>query len=251
MIKGKRYFSKTEIVKWNDILTKRNYKYAIGENSDSKLVFINKWSDGYDVSIDRFMNPEWSFRYNFSFSVIKNRKDDFYKILDEFIESGFEIGHDLSRLLNIKEEVYKCVVKEHKIYNNEFFRMEYVWHNPLVSMIVSTIIEDAISFFEMIWGYEEDGEEKCILKYPTGSIVSIKDTKDIDYMVSGYEFFRKDSINNGNNGIPFCEINTILYNIVCIESDIKSPIIRYGDCYTVHEDDICPSRTNNLNIILN
>lgn len=37
----------------------------------------------------------------------------------------------------------------------------------------------------------------------------------------------------------------------CIESGIKSGIVRYGNSCIAQESDIVPSRTNNLNIILN
>ncbi len=261
----KRYFSDKEIDKWNNILVKGNHSRMIAPPIDpkSKLKFLDRYSKtdihagrADDVVIKEFMKPNYStFKYDFAFSVIKKRKKDFLILVDMLIEYGFEIGYDISKLFNIREEVYRNEEVEHKVYKNEMVKIRYSWDNPLIAMVVSTIIEDAIAFFELMWGYTEDGEEKCLVKYPIGNVVSKITDKHVDYMINGYEFGRPNTIIN--KLYPFTYVNasyeefTILYEIVCIENDIKSPIIRYGASYVVTENEICPSRTNNLNIILN
>jgi hypothetical protein len=267
---GKRFFSEKEIERWNEILQKRNYKYSVSiDIASNKLRFHDRWDTSLlssgrqenDTDIcNKFMNDQQfsSFQYDFSFSVIKKRKNEFFKILDGFIGDGFEIGgYDTSKSFDLKEESHKYSQMDHTVYNSMMVRVTYNWKNPLLAMLLSTIIEDAIGFFGMMWGYTEDGEEKCLVKYPIGSIVSRSSNKGIDYMVNSYDFARVNSYMTYYANKPYVGTNitldtpTILYDIVCIESDIKSPIIRYGDSCMVSEGDICPSRTNNLNIILN
>lgn len=266
---GKRFFSEKEIEKWNEIFQKKNYKYLVSvDSSTKKLRFQDRWDTSLlstgrienDTDLcNSFMNPQFSsFEYDFSFSVIKKRKDEFFKIVDRFITEGFEIGgYDTSRSFDLKEEVYKCNQMDHTVYKNEMIRTTYSWKNPLLAMMISTIIEDAIGFFEIMWEYTEDGEEKCLIKYPIGSIVSRIGNKGIDYMVNSYDLARANAGMTYYASKPYVGTNitidkpTILYDIVCIEIDTKSPIIRYGDSCMVSEGDICPSRTNNLNIILN
>lgn len=271
---GNRFFSEKEIEKWNGILQKMNYKYTISiDNNSHKLIFIDKWdtsllSTGRKENdaemLKNFMSPQYSqFQYNFSFSVIKKRKDDFFNIVSSFITQGFEIGgYDTSKYFDIRQEATErtghFLEVEHTVYNNEMVRITYIWKNPLIAMMVSTIIEDAIKFFEIMWEYTEDGEEKCLIKYPIGSIVSRKGNKGIDYMVNSYEFVRPNTYITYNASKPYLGTDmiaidkpTILYDITCIESDIKSSVIRYGESCIVSEEDIGPSRTNSLNIILN
>lgn len=268
---NKRYFSEEEVTKWNEILSKRYFRYGMSIDSSKKIRFFDRNDPSNDIyansggyyndpkSIyDKVITPqEYStFSYDFSFSVIKKRKDEFFKIVDSFIVHGFEIGYDIKKSLDLKEEAYKHTQINHTVYNNEMVRVVYNFNNPLSAMLVSTIIEDAISFFGMMWGYTEKGEEQCLIKYPIGSIVSKSSLKNVDYMVNNYEFVRPNCIVTHVSTKPYhshvvITKPTILYDIVCIENDIKSPIIRYGDSCIISEGDICASRTNNLNIILN
>lgn len=270
MTKSRRFFSQEEIDKWNKIIEKSYHKYRLGVHERTKSILVYEapgWGSssigvGLSTSQRRELkdiveyNKYSTFRYNFSFSVIKKRKDEFFHILNTFIESGIETGED-KPIIDLKKEVYNFKITEHTIGKNDLIRVQYEFTSLLPAMFVTTLIEDTISFFELMWGYTEDGEEQCLLKYPIGSIVSIKDKKGIDYMVNGYEFIRvniqiayitqKPIIGN----LPVIKTPTILYDLVCIESGISSGIVRYGDSCISQESDIIPSRTNNLNIILN
>lgn len=271
---GKRFFTNDEIKKWNEILEKSYSRFSLGIHDNTKSILIYERPDSFRTSsyssapvrkefkdlTDSFNYT--SFKYNFSFSVIKRRRDEFFKILDRFIELGIETGRHESDerdrpLLDLKKEVNKFRQTEHSIGNNELIRIQYSFTNILSAMFVTALIEDTISFFELMWGYTEDGEEKCLLKYPIGNIVSIKDKKGIDYMINGYELIRPNSSISYDREKPIISKldtitkPTILYDLVCIESGINSTIVRYGSSCIAHENDICPSRTNNLNIILN
>jgi len=267
-MESKRYFSEDEIKKWNGIFEKRRLSYRLHVHALTKSlsVYQSFQSGGiYDEekkahTLSDFM--KYPFYYEFSFSVIKRRRDEFFKIVDKFIRGGIEyIGSSDSGmgqvLMDLKKEVYDHELTDHSFGKNELIRVQYKFKSALVAMFVSTIIEDAISFFEMMWEYTEEGEESCLVKYPIGSVVSLKTNKGIDYMIDGYEFMRHNSIMTYYNGSkPIISKwnsseNIILYEMVCIESGLTSSIIRYGDSCIAHEDDICSSRTNNLNIILN
>jgi hypothetical protein len=126
-------------------------------------------------------------------------------------------------------------------------RFKYEFRSPLKAMLVTLILEDTIKFFQLMWGYTESGEEQCLVKYPIGSIVSLKSSLNVDYMVDKYVFMRPHINSPFNTPSEF----SIRYQLICIENDVRSGVIRYGEMVIAQEDDICPSRTNNLNIILN
>lgn len=260
-MKGKRYFTNEEIEKWNKIIEKGYHKYKLGVHDRTKGLYVY---ESPSRGSDRFLigSPEQRkglkdlvdydkyspFKFNFSFSVIKKRKSEFFEILDKFIECDIETG-ERTPIVDLKKESYKFRQTEHKIGNNDLVRIQYNFESLLPAMFVTTLIEDTISFFELMWGYTEDGEEECLLKYPIGSVVSIKDQKGIDYMINSYEYIRPNTLVTSSLGNIVK--STILYDLVCIESGLSSGIVRYGSSRIAQESDIIPSRTNNLNIILN
>jgi hypothetical protein len=268
-MKSKRFFTNEEIEKWNVIISKGYHKYKLGVHSGTKSLLVYeqpgwgyKSGTPFDAAQRRDLkdiiehNKYSPFNYNFSFSVIKRRKDEFFNILDKFIECGIHTGED-KPIIDLKKAAYDFKMTEHTIGKNELIRVQYSFTNLLSAMFITTLIEDTISFFELIWGYTDDGEEQCLLKYPIGSVVSLKGKKGIDYMVNGYEFLRVNSEQFSYNiqkpliSKPDTTKSTILYDLVCIESGINSGIVRYGESCIAQESDIVPSRTNNLNIILN
>lgn len=273
-MKSKRFFTSVEIEKWNKILSKSYFKYKLGVHEKTKSILVfeapTQYGDIRSSSLSRFAtdpyktvglkdiveyNKHMPFRYDFSFSVIKRRKNEFFEMLNTFVECGIETG-ERNPIIDIKKEVSDFKLTEHKIGNNELIRIKYSFTSLLPAMFVTTLIEDTISFFELIWGYTENGEEECLLKFPIGSVVSLKDNKGIDYMVNGYEFIRPNSTISFDTQKPIISKvdvtkTTIMYDLVCIESGINSSIVRYGESCIAHESDIIPSRTNNLNIILN
>jgi hypothetical protein len=271
---GKRFFTNEEIKKWNDILEKNSSNFLLEVHNNTKSILIYEKPNSF-ISPSKFTRSSLlerrnfnhllnsfnhkSFRHNFCFSVIKKRSNEFFKILESFTDDGIEVGHFESEIekFDLKKEINNFKQTEHTIGNNDLIRIQYSFTNILSAMFVTALIEDTISFFELMWEYSEDGEEKCLLQYPIGNIVSLKDKKNIDYMVSGYELVRPNSILSIYKEKPFFRKfdpitnPTILYDLVCIESGINSGIIRYGSSCIAQENDICPSRTNNLNIILN
>ena len=104
-------------------------------------------------------------------------------------------------------------------------------------MAYISYLEDAINFFSEMWGYDKDGSEVCLLKYPIGTIVSTNQDKSKDYLVLDYKYRKLD----GKYFIDF----------IASEMLNEGVIIKYGDIKVFHENDLCYSRNSRIDDILN
>lgn len=100
------------------------------------------------------------------------------------------------------------------------------------------LLETSIEYFSQIWGYDEDGKEYNLMKFPIGNIVSPVDDKSKDYLILDYQFTRAGSFN----------INYVACEMF---ADKKSTIVKYGPVKTFSEENLTWSRTNRIDDILN
>jgi len=104
--------------------------------------------------------------------------------------------------------------------------------HPLVVTKVITDLTDCVNFTSDIYGYDKDGNEVLLIKFPIGSVVNIINSgnSDIDYIVSGYNYER--------------EIKEFKYVIKRFEDGEIMGMMN------ISEERIKPSRGNNLDILL-
>ena len=239
-----------EILKWNDRL-EQNHLTKI------KLSPIyDKWgrvniaiSKLNRMGIVEYINDIPTLTFRLSFSVTKNRIGEFKKLLQRFMEEGVETKVSIISDPRISEvlrdmrpncEISEFSEIEHIVNNREFIRTSYTFNGELTSIIAYvSIIEEAIAFFEMIWGYDEDGNEYNLLKFPISSIVTLDGNKSQDYLVLDYKY-TKDT-----NGV-----RTIRFSVVEMIDNNKS-IIKYGKSMTFDESRLGYSRNNRIDNILN
>jgi hypothetical protein len=115
-----------------------------------------------------------------------------------------------------------------------YTRMKFEFTNchPFVVAKVITDLTDCVDFTSKIYGYDTDGNEILLIKYPIGTVVNIKNSgnSDIDYIVSGYNYER--------------DINEFTYVIKRFEDGEIMGMMN------ISEERIKPSRGNNLDILL-
>jgi hypothetical protein len=240
-----RYLKDSEIIDWSKKLEGSNLLFSPNTNMlGSTSIRISRVTESY---VERLIKdiPDCEISYKLSFSVTENRKNDFFNLLNRVIKNGFKttliydnkiseikINHDI--VLSKEETI-------HSLYNRNFIRYSYNFKG-LVSEIIaySTMIEDTINYFSLIWGYDEEGNEHCLLKYPIGSIVSMNNDKSRDYLVVDYNY---SMFNNKEYRIGYV-ISEIL-------TDPKSAILRYGVNKIEHDNTLCFSRNDRIDNILN
>ena len=129
---------------------------------------------------------------------------------------------------------------EHNVLNKEYTRYEFLYDGLLSEIMAHvSLLEQSIEFFSEIWGYDEDGKEYNLIKFPIGSIASPFDDKSKDLVILDYDYEK-----NGKD-----------YHIKYIASEMiydpKSLIIKYGDVITIGENILTFSRNGRIDDLLN
>ena len=255
-----RYLSDSEIIKWNDKLLATTHlslisiaprssgynNYHISIASNKNLYNQNTYGQNPYSNMVEIADPEIDFQ--FMFSVTSNRCDSFNELIELFLTEGFGTKSTKTSMDNTciltdislsKKSINNISESTHTLYNKEYTKYTYDFRDKLCNIIAYvTIIEDAISFFEKMWGYTEEGEEINLLPWKIGYFVSKKNNKSEDYIVIDYKFIRGDKLE-------------IKYLISIIDSNIKSPIIKYGKTEIVSESELTWSRNDRIDSILN
>lgn len=247
-----RYLTDTEILRWNQRLERTPFMVYPKSNlngSHPHISFRQKTSmhfgsiDGFTETLDPHIN-----NYQFVFSIAKNRVDYFFDILDKLKEE--EIGTltcytgtnnvtKTSEILLSDSIILKKDFSVHNISQKEYVRYTYVFTGKLSQIMAYVFyLEDTIEFFSKIWGYNEDGTEVCLIKYPIGSLVSNIKDKSKDYLVLDYVYRKLD-----NNYYIDYEVTEVLGGY--------SSVIKYGDVKINRESEICFSRNGRIDDILN
>jgi len=246
-----KYISDSEILNWNRRLEKSDYSVSPVPNNKSAEPYIgfkqkvNVFSpmggDQFVLTIDPFI------RYDFTFSIASNRTETFFDLFKKLSLEPFGSKTIFSDMNNEKitdirfsdEVIEGKEVNTHYILEKEYVRYTYHFAGKLSSIMAYIMyLEDTINFFSDIWGYNEDGSEVCLLKYPIGTVVSKPTDKSTDYLVLDYKYRKQGS----------------KYSIDFVASEMmnnKGSIITYGEIYTFRESELGYSRNSRIDDILN
>ena len=247
------HLTDSDIMGWNDRIPHESNLY-IGARysttaSQPTIVFTLRDShmypsvgqNGQANKVREVGDPD--FEYRFAFSIASNREEEFYSIFNKLAGEPFE-NHVLTsngtvaRLKldrKITEEPTKTL---HKVFEKEYLRLEYNFEGKLSSIMAYVgLLEISIEFFSQIWGYDEDGNEYNLMKFPIGNIVSPADDRSKDYLVLDYKFIRAGAF--------------MINYVVCeMFADKNSAIVKYGPVQTFSEKNLVWSRNNRIDDIL-
>lgn len=219
---------------------------VIGYYINSMHQDIRNLSQGYyngDIH-GRISEPE--VEYELTFSVCEKRIDEFFSIFNKITKNGIEnfVYHSGTVYKPIKftdDIIYSKNELTHTFMNRLYRKIQYNFRGKVSSIIAYVqALKDTIEYFGMIWGYTEEGDEICLLKYPIGSIVSPVNDKSKDVLVVDYKYIK--STNSKFN---------IDYEVYEILSNEKSSTLQYGNKSILSEKQLCLSRTAQVNSILN
>ena len=253
-----RYLSDTEILNWNRRLEKSDYSvYPLSNVRSGNPDIIFRQKTGFNnynpMGGDQFVETMDPFiRYDFTFSIASNRRQTFFDLFEKLSKESFGTKSTYRppvmrddkdiKLLDITFSDQIIETKDeniHSVYDKEYIRFTIHFAGKLGSiMAYVSYLEDAINFFSEIWGYNEDGTEVCLLKYPIGTIVSLPKDKSTDYLVLDYKYRKLDS----------------KYYIDFVVSEMlntKGSVITYGEIHTFRESELCYSRNSRIDDILN
>jgi hypothetical protein len=247
----KYYLSDTEILNWNKRLEGSPYSvYPMSNirNSHPGISVRQKSTsfnspmgvDNYVPTLDPFIT------YNFSFSVAKNRSEFFFNLFNKVsgeVENKViyvdpSNNDKFTDIIFNEDVISEKEVIEHSILGKTYLRYDYKFKGKLSSIMAYIMfLEDAINYFSEIFGYNEDGTEVNLLKFPIGTIVSKLKDKSKDYLVLDYRYKKQDGK---------YQINYFISEMIN-----NGPIIKYSDVEVGHENDLCYSRDSRIDDILN
>ena len=246
-----KYLSDKEILNWNRKLERSDYAvYPLSNvrSGNPDIIFRQKINNGYSPMGEQLVETIDPFiRYDFTFSVASNRKETFLDLFEKLSKETFgtkSIYRDQKseKIMDITFNDTVIESKEeniHLVFEKEYIRFTIHFAGKLGSiMAYVSYLEDTINFFSEIWGYNEDGSEVCLVKYPIGTIVSLPKDKSTDYLVLDYKYRKLD----GKYFIDFIS-SEMLNN--------KGSVITYGEIYTFRESELCYSRNSRIDDILN
>lgn len=240
-----------DLLKWNERMEKSPYRVQVNStwvNNHQLISFHTKSVNDTAVNDTRgsSQTPDPVVEWEFTFSVVESRKNEFSKILERLLIGGIANHVDIygnatkHKKISIANVVKSKTESTHEIFNRKYIRYVYNFDGRLSAiMAYITIVEDAIEFFSNTWGYDEKGEEYCLVRFPIGTVVSKEKDKSRDFLVLDYNYVvdYKDYIIN--------------YVIVEMLTDEKSLVIKYGESEIVSEKYLSYSRNNRIDNILN
>lgn len=232
-----------DIMKWND------------SRLPQKLMVYAKYTNTLDINIEFNLNelsynPSGNFKpcgdpkidFRFTFSIAKDRSDFFFEILNKLKSKKFDNkvrkDNGTYEKLTIKEEDIKKIEEtEHRVLNTDYTRYTYNFSSYASSIMAWVyLLEATIEFFSKIWGYDKDGGEHNLLKYPIGSIVCKGKDKSIDYLILDLDYEIRGSY----------DIKYVIAQMISTGS-----IIKYGDIQREIESNLTWSRNGRIDDILN
>lgn len=250
-----RFFSQFELEDWSQKLgTHLRSPYVANPFYPKQLnPNLNKISTTFDDHSSKI-------DYKFTFSISKNNVERFNNLISQFFNEGFEISHldnkihierltidDLNTLNSFRTST------EHKTYGVEFIRYTYDFKRVLVLPLIIFIqtIQDAIEIIGNFWGFDQQGEEVCLITYPPGSIVSLKNDRG-DFIVESVQYLRKNTKSFEKLKIKYnIKDELIIYNLIKIISNHNSQVLEYDSTqYTASNDGIIPNRGQRLDELL-
>lgn len=255
-MKIKRFLSDSEILKWNDRLANTSYMVspAYSRIAQYPSILVKQRPFDYNNRFNRmdFESIKNPIDFIFSFSVSKNRVDNFFQIFDKWFSEKIEnstMYHNTDLSGNIHDEIVEIKISDsiikskdqidHRIRGKEYTKFTYTFEGNLSSIMAYVMfLEDSIEIFSNIWGYTEDGEECQLTKFKIGDVVIKNGDQTDNYLI--LDFYPTKS-HNSKIHIDY-EIAK-MYEI--------ANIIKYDASEIVVEDHIMISRDNRIDDILN
>jgi hypothetical protein len=191
------------------------------------------------------MDPHMKF--NFSFSVAKNRVDNFFNIFNKWFTNKIETktfyedknNKEKIGVIEISDSIIKSKKQvDHKVKEKEYTKFTYEFDGHLSSIMVYVMfLEDTIEIFSKIWGYDEQGGEHILTKFSIGDIVTKIGNQSEDYLI--LDFCPQKWIGQFSIHYEICKMIQ------------KGQIIQYEVSEIVSEEKINWSRNNRIDDILN
>lgn len=242
-----KFISDIEILRWNQRLIDTSFmvfpKYH-PQSSYPMIVFKQKLNGPF-ASSGEIITTDPVQEFKFSFSVAKNRVNNFFHIFENWycdsVNTRTFYQHDDNKEkisdIDLKSLTIKKSQSEHLVSEKEYVKFTYDFKGKLSSiMIYVMFLEDTIEIFSKIWGYDKQGSEYQLTKFRIGDVVSKKNNLSEEYLILDYS-----PIKIGNDIFVDYEISKMI---------LKGQIIQYEQVEQISEKGLSWSRNSRIDDIL-
>jgi len=238
-----RIFTESDIEKWNLRLKSINLRLSY-LNGTIDIIRI----DDLGYCGGRYYTPSPlsempTVKYNLNYLISKKSMKRFDDLLKDILYTESEyyfFSNDPTKVKSNCRSLNILPIEESvKIQGIEYIKRSLLLNLPIVDIITySEAIETCIEIISNYFEYDSDGNEISKTKFKVNEIVSTKEDRSSDWMVS-YIGFSID----GKNPVPY-------YRICQIHSNIGSEVVLLGQNITVYEDFLLPNRNSRIDDIL-
>jgi len=181
--------------KWNDRLDKSGLSISSIPLSTSNGIKLSIFRKQIEF-INTFEKIEGNIRtdFIFTYSVAKRTLKRFDNICEQLLENEyfFIIDSKDIRYKLKKEDISLPIFEESdlKIYKTDYINRKLVFKNKTLTeiILIVSLIEKTIEIISNLFSYDDENNELSKIKFPVGTVVSIKGDETNDFIVQKIDF---------------------------------------------------------------
>ena len=183
--------------KWNDRLDKSGLSISsmpLSVNNGIKLSIFRKQTEFNTFNTFEKVDGNIRIDFIFTYSVAKRTLKRFDNICEQLLKNEYFFIIDNKNInYKLKKEDISLPIFEEKIlklYKTEYINRKLVFKNkPLTEIIlIVSLIEKTIEIISKLFSYDDDNNEISKIKFPVGTVVSIKGDETNDFIVQKIDF---------------------------------------------------------------
>jgi hypothetical protein len=182
--------------KWNDRLDKSGLSISsipLSTSNGIKLSIFRKQTEfNQFTNFEKIGNIRIDFI--FTYSVAKRTLKRFDNICEQLLENEyfFIIDSKDIRYKLKKEDISLPIFEESdlKIYKTDYINRKLVFKNKTLTeiILIVSLIEKTIEIISKLFSYDDENNELSKIKFPVGTVVSIKGDETNDFIVQKIDF---------------------------------------------------------------
>jgi len=186
--------------KWNDRLDKSGLSISsipLSTSNGIKLSIFRKQTEFNQFNTFEKIEGNIRIDFIFTYSVAKRTLKRFDNICEQLLENEyfFIIDSKDIRYKLKKEDISLPIFEESdlKIYKTDYINRKLVFKNkPLTEIIlIVSLIEKTIEIISKLFSYDDENNELSKIKFPVGTVVSIKGDETNDFIVQKIDFINQ------------------------------------------------------------
>ena len=183
--------------KWNDRLDKSSLSISsipLSVNNGIKLSIFRKQTEFNTFNTFEKVDGNIRIDFIFTYSVAKRTLKRFDNICEQLLKNEYFFIIDNKNInYKLKKEDISLPIFEEidlKIYKTDYINRKLVFKNKTLTeiILIVSLIEKTIEIISNLFSYDDENNELSKIKFPVGTVVSIKGDETNDFIVQKIDF---------------------------------------------------------------